>query len=737
MKIMNCLPALGMVLLPYCLYAQQPAAKKDTTAPIITRQLKDVTVTGRKPLVETRLDRTIVNVDAMISNAGTSALDVLEKAPGVLVDQDGNISLLGKPGVTIYIDDKPTYLSGNELAAYLRSLPSGSLEAIELMSVPPARYDAAGSAGVINIRTKKMKMKGFNGNLSTSYMQGAYPKSFNNLNLNFRNNSFNYFLSLGYNYNRNFSDLLIERSYTNEDGSPRSGFSQRSFIRRKDMSPSLKMGMDYYMDKFTTIGIMLNGVYRNATGWVDNNSFLYNPSHQLDSLVTADNEDERILDREAVNLNFRRQYGNTGRELAIDLDYIHHGSKTTQLFKNASYYADSALKSRDDLHGSIPSGINIYSAKADYTHPIAKNTKLEGGLKTSYISTDNKADYAVTIDGVTSPDYDKTNHFIYHENINAAYINFRREMSRIAVQAGLRLENTVMKGEQLGNLMKEDSSFRRNYTNLFPTFYFSYKTDSVATHQFVLSYSKRIERPGFNNLNPFISPLDKFMYYVGNPFLQPVITHSVDLSWTYRNMITTKANYSHYNGEIGETIEARGDRFFSRPANVGVSDYLSLSVNADLEPVKWFNLHWFAIAEYCRFKADLYGNNLDVDGLNYVSNITAQFHLAKGWNFELVGLYRSDITALQFVLGNYWSAGGAIEKKVLDKKGSLKLSVNDLFYTRLNYGDINFLTNAKGNYRNQADTRVVGLSFTYNFGKTYEKRDRSVGGADAEQQRIK
>lgn len=736
MKITNCLPAIGMVLITYCSYAQQAPVSankpKDTTI-----QLKDITITGRKPLVETRLDRTIVNVDALISNAGTSALDVLEKSPGVLVDQDGNISLLGKSGVTIFIDDKPTYLSGNDLAAYLRSLPSGSLEAIELMPVPPARYDAAGNAGVINIRTKKLKRKGFNGNLSTAYNQGIYPRTYNNLNLNIRNDAFNYFLTAGYNYTGNFSDLLIERSYFNDDHSLRSGFSQYSFIRRQEKAPSLKMGMDYYMDKYTTIGIVLQGITRRAKIQVDNNSFLYNPSHKLDSLVTADNEDRRALDRGAVNFNYRHQYGTTGRELAVDLDYIRNSSEATQLFKNASFYADSTLKSRDDLHGRIPSAINIYSAKADYTYPLSIAAKIEGGVKTSYISTDNKAQYEITIDGITTPDYDKTNHFIYHENINAAYLNYRNEKGKVSVQAGLRLENTVMKGEQLGNAVKEDSAFKRNYTNLFPTLYLSYKTDSAATHQFVLSYSKRIERPGFNDLNPFISPLDKFMYYVGNPFIQPVISHSLDLSWIYRNLLTGKVNYSHYKGEIGETIEVRGDRFYSRPANVGKSDYLSFSMNADPQLAKWLFIHWFGIAEYCRFNAELYGNRLRVDGMNYVTNITIQCKLPKGWNAELTGMYRSDITTQQFVLGDYWAMGCALEKKILKTKGSLKLTINDLFYSRLNYGDINFLTNARGNYRNKGDSRVAGLSFTYSFGKSYEKRDRRVGGADAEQQRIR
>jgi outer membrane receptor protein involved in Fe transport len=188
-------------------------------------QLNAVTVTARKPFLERKIDRTIMNVDALISNAGVSALEVLDKAPGILVDQDGNISMNGKSGVVIFIDDKPTYLSGADLASYLKSLPSGTLDVIEIMTNPPAKYDAAGNAGVINIKTKKLKQKGFHGNIAPGYMQGAYPKSFNSLNLNFRNNAFNYFANIGYNYSENFSDLLIQRRYVNDDGTPHSLFS--------------------------------------------------------------------------------------------------------------------------------------------------------------------------------------------------------------------------------------------------------------------------------------------------------------------------------------------------------------------------------------------------------------------------------------------------------------------------------------------------------------------------------
>lgn len=732
--------AVGFV--PYISDSIVVAESESKKLPLITLsvadagQLNAVTVTARKPFVERKIDRTVVNVDALISNAGTNALEVLDKAPGILVDQDGNVSMNGKSGVVIFIDDKPTYLNGADLASYLKSLPSGTLETIEIMTNPPAKYDAAGNAGVINIRTKKLKQKGFNGSFSPGYMQGRYPKSFNSLNVNFRNNAFNYFANIGYNYSENFSDLLIQRRYVNDDGTPHSLFSQNTWIKRKDRSGSLRMGVDYTMDKANSIGLVLNGTTRKGTSTIDNNSYLYNGVGELDSLITADNMDKGIFSRGSVGLNYRHKYKQTGRELGIDLDYIYNESDANQLYKNASYLADNTLKGKDDLSGKLPSYINIYSFKADYTHPFTNGFKAEAGIKGSLIETNNIAEYYVTVENVTNPDYDKTNHFTYRENINAAYLNFSREWKRFGVQFGLRGENTIMRGYQLGNLLKPDSAFKRDYINLFPTVYLSYKLDSAAKNQFIFSYGKRIQRPNFGNLNPFIRPLDKFTFYVGNPFLQPMLAHTIDISHIYDNKITTKLSYSYYNGEIGETIELQGHQYYSRPANIGKSHYFSLSVNATIEPAPWVTINWFGIAEYTRFKAKLYTTVLDTSKINYVTNFNSQFRLGKGWTAELLGLYRADLLTAQFVLGDFWTLSGAIQKKILKGKGSIKLTIQDMFYTRLNYGTINNLQNAKGNYRNQGDTRVLGINFTWNFGKTFETRKRSNGSAEQETQRI-
>jgi hypothetical protein len=474
--------------------AEQPVSSLPVIilSPATAGNLGGVTVTTKKPLVERKIDRTIINVDAFISNAGANAFEVLEKSPGVQVDNNENIGLNGKASVLIFIDDKPTYLSGAELANYLKSLPASSIDRIELMTNPPAKYDAAGNAGIINIRTKKTKIKGFNGSISASYAQGAYPKTNNSVNFNYRNNRINLFGTTSYSEAEYFTDLFIERRIKNNDESLKSIFAQNSFIRRWNRSNALKLGLDYYISEKSTIGIVLNGMLNPSWDKTFNTSKLSNANGVTDSTITADNQTHSRFRNGSVNINFRRQIDSTGRELTMDADYIRYSFDANQFNRNTVYQPNNTISSADDLLGNLPSGISIYSYKLDYVHPLRNNAKFEAGIKTSITKTDNIAEYDRTVNNVTTPDYNITNHFRYNENINAAYLNFNREFKRFSFQTGLRLENTVSKGHQLGNVVKPDSAFKRPYTNLFPTVFVSYKLDSNAGNQITFSYGKRI-----------------------------------------------------------------------------------------------------------------------------------------------------------------------------------------------------------------------------------------------------
>jgi len=701
-----------------------------------SKNLKEVNITSQKAFVEQKIDRTVVNVDALISNAGTSAMDVLSKSPGVDVDQNGIITLKGKSGVTIFIDGKPSYLSGADLEAYLRSIPSSSLDQLEIMTNPPAKYDAAGNGGVINIKTKKGTVRGFNGGLNLSLNQGKMSRSLNSVNLNFRNNKFNYFANLSYNLNNGFTDLDINRTYKNTDGSVASFFDQNSYIKRHGNTYNAKAGVDYYQSDKTTWGIVFTGMYRVSTQTNNNTSNLLNSSRQLDSIITANNIDKIDFKNKAVNLNYRHEFAEKGHEITADADYLGYRNRTDQVYNNFSFFPDKSLKSQDILTGRLPSNIDIYAVKTDYSLPLKNEWKFAAGLKSSYTKTDNTADYAYTLDGLTKPDYDKSNHFLYKENINAAYVNLNKEFKRLSVQAGLRMENTVSTGHQLGNLLKPDSSFKRNYTGLFPTLYLLYKLDTAGNHKIGLNYGRRIDRPYYQDLNPFVSPLDKFTYYVGNPFLKPSYTQSIELSHSYKNKYITTVSYSNSKDDVNETIEILNGTYFSRPANIGKKVTKSISFNGTFDPFSWLNINLYTELTNIANKSAFYTGELNTNGTFCYLSGNLKFAMGNGWDTQLDGSYRSKLYDAQFVLGSLWSANTAVQKK-LSKSTSLKLSINDIFRSKVYKGVINNLAQTEANWVNRGDTRTAVLTFSYRFGKTFSTQAKHDDSGEELRSRVK
>lgn len=722
-----------------CLLFSNILQAQDTTA----TKLKDstlatVTVTSQRKPIERKVDRTIVNVDAFISNTGSNALEVLEKSPGVQVDNNDVISLKGKQGVMIYIDDKPTYLSGADLANYLKSLPASMLDKIEIMTTPPAKYDAAGNAGVINIKTKKSKVQGFNGNLNISFRQGVYGDSRNTFNFNYRKNKFNFFSNMVYSEGQSFNDLTIKRKYNAPDGSPLSSFDQNSYIKRWYKSYTMKIGADYFINKKSTLGIMFTGLHRPSIEKRKNLGTFYNASGITDSVITANNSEREKFTNGGVNINYRYQLDSTGKELSMNADYIRYKMSNDQLYKNASFDANHNPKTADILTGLLPSSINIYSYKIDYVHPFSKSLKMETGLKTSYIKTDNDAQYFTTIDNNTSPDYDKTNHFIYDENINAAYINFSKELKRFSLQAALRTEHTVSKGYQAGNLLKPDSSFKRSYINVFPTVFALYKLDSTGNNSVSFSYSRRIGRPYYTDLNPFISPLDKFTYYAGNPFLNPQFTHHFEIAHNYRNIINTSVFYDLVKDEMSEMIELSGNTFISRTGNIGKKDVAGLSVDATVKIKKWWTILPYAEYIYVHTRSKVYTEIVNTKGGFGVMSITSQFKFNKGWSAELFGRYRSEILDGQFRVSAAGQVNASVQKKIMKDKASIKLNMVDIFYTRINQGYISSLKGGEGYYRNPNDSRALIMAFTYNFSKGAKANNsRSNTGAENETNRVK
>ncbi|WP_317046645.1 outer membrane beta-barrel protein [Mucilaginibacter gotjawali] len=700
------------------------------------KTLNEVAVTAKKSFIQQKIDRTVVNVGALISNTGTNALEVLQKTPGVQVDADGNITFKGKSGVMVMIDDKPTYLSAANLATYLRSLPASSLDQIELMDNPPAKYDAAGNAGVINIKTKKNTIKGFHAVLGGNYAQGFYGRNSENANLNYRTGKVNLFANLAYDEEHTWRRLEIDRDYLDANGNRTSSLKDISYFRPTNYNTNIKAGIDFYASPKTTWGIVYTGDISRDHDNSPVYSLLYGQNGGLDSTITTLNTSRNKFGSNGINLNYTHKFDSLGRELTFDLDYIRDISGGNQLFVNNSYLPDGTLTNSTTLNDDLPSTINIYSAKADYAHPLKGKAKLEAGIKSSYVNTDNAANYFNVVNGVNTIDYSKTNRFLYKENINAAYVNFNKNFGRFAIQTGLRVENTNGDGHQLGNAQRADSSFVNHYTDLFPTAYFSYNLDTAGHNVLVASYGRRVGRPNYGSLNPFTFFVDEFTQFSGNPFLKPQFTDNYKLAYSFRSLFTIALAYNYTADVQGETIHRNGDVFISTQGNIGQQKTLDLSVNTNFQPTKWWSVNLYAEVYKNTYQGAFYTGYLNQSQVTVSGNGNNQFTLSPTWSAELSGFFDTGGTYGQFVTLPKGMLNAAIQKKIWNNKATIKLTMQNILQSFSPSGTITNIADARASFHNTLDTQVARLAFTYSFGKSANTpQKRETGGADSEQSR--
>lgn len=700
----------------------------------LDKTLDNVSVVTKKAFIERKLDKTIINVEASITSAGSTAMEVLEKSPGVSVDKDGKISLKGKQGVIILIDGKQTYMGSQDLANYLQSMPAANLDQIELMPNPSAKYDASGNSGVINIKTKRNKQKGFNGSVKNTLAVGRYLRSFNTLNLNYKNGKFNVFSTFGVNQRKSFQELVINRKYYGAASNLNAIFDQTATFKRSNNNNNAKLGVDFYASKKTTIGVLFTGSTSPSAQDGTNISYLKNADAVTNSILSSNSTDKEKWKNTSLNLNLRHTFDSTGKELTVDVDALQYKSLHDQNFQSENYTPSWVKQSSEKLTSTLPAIINVYSAKIDYVHPFKSGLKMESGIKTSFVNTDNVADYFNIINAATVVDNEKTNRFKYKENINAAYLNFTKEFKKWSLQTGLRLENTNYNGNQFGNPVKPDSAFNKSYTGLFPTMFAGYKLNNK--NQFGFSYGRRISRPDYESLNPFIFFIDKYTYEAGNPFLKPMYANVFELSHTYNKFLTSNLNYTHSKDMFNEYFEQSGYATIVKQNNYGSIDDISLSLNAELKPTKWWTILPYAEFNYNKVNSQLYGFMLNTSGTGFSSNINNQFTFKKGWSAELSGFYRSKMKRGQFEIGSMKQISTGISKQILKKKGSLKLNVADIFNSGKQKGIVN-IQNTVAAFTQTRDSRNVGITFNYRFGKPLKIQQRKSGGAGDEQSRIK
>lgn len=701
-------------------------------------EVTEVVVTSRKPFIQRLADRLVVNVENSIVSAGSSAMDVLERSPGVSIDQNDLISLRGKSGVTIMIDGKPTPLTGADLANYLRGLPSNAIERIDLITNPSARYEAAGNSGIIDIRMKKDQRLGTNGTLTTGYGQGVYPKANAGGTFNYRDKKVNLFGNYNYAYRMNLNHLILDRNfYTN--GTYSGGDLKDNYAKRPSNFHAFRGGADFFLSKKDILGFVVtynNGLSESNTA---NNSTVLDASHQPASTFQTNAFSNGDNKNTIANLNYKHSFSTPGKELTIDVDY--GDFKSSSLSTTATRYykvGGGALQPDYILNGDQTGKLSLKTAKIDFANPLPKGVRIETGAKTSYVSSDNDARFFDMSSGSPVDDVNKTNRFFYEEYNNAAYINFAKELKNFNFQVGLRAEHTILKTHQV----KGNTYFDSSYLKLFPSAFFNYK---IKDDQILgLSVSRRIDRPGYSQLNPFLFLIDVTTYGTGNPRLLPQFTWSYELNYTIKNINVT-LGYSHTTQNQNIAVARFKDVFPNLPSadnvtvqipiNLASSDYYGITVAAPVRINKRWNMINNANLYFNQFNGSLGGTNLNRGRPAFDYRMNNTFILGKGWTAEFNGNVSTGGQDGFMVFDPRWGIAAGVQKQVLQNRGTLRFNITDIFWTDLPKAVITY-NNYIEKWNAYRESRVANISFTYRFGKnTVQAARKRTTASEEERQR--
>lgn len=724
---------------PFTIDAANPEIQVKTLTMVEeAKSLNEVKVVAKKPFIEQEIDRTVVNVENSIVASGNTALEVLEKAPGVTIDrQNDNIQLKGKSGVIVMIDGKQTYLSGQEVANLLKNTPSDNIEKIEIITNPSSKYDAAGNVGIINIRMKKNKNFGTNGTAIAGVGYGRYEKANASLNLNHRVGKINAFGNYSYFHNRRFQENELHRII------PYNGtvtyFDQASHRPNRFDGHTFRTGVDYFLNKKSTIGVLATGFindWRQPNGI--NDAVIRNEQGQITLKPTTDVSVKNKWSNVTGNVNYKYDFDGKGRELTADLDYSRfNGDSYNSLnttYRNAN---DSIAQPAALVRNDMPSAIDIWAFKSDYVHPLKKGAKLEAGVKGSSVKSDNNLIYEDFVDGRWVVNPGQSNRFKYTENISAAYVNFSGKLDKkTSIQAGLRLEHTFSRG----NSVTMNKVVDRDYTNLFPTLFVSRQLDT--NNVLNLSFSRRIDRPNYQNLNPFRFYLDPYTYQQGNPYLKPQFTNSVQLTHVYKGKFSTSLGYSRTIDVIVQEVPGQipeQNITYVTTDNLATQDNISLTMSFPVTVTKWWNMQNNVNIFYNKYVSPYLGAEYNVDFTAFNVYTSQNFVLPKGFTAEVFGWYNSKSIYGFYTTQPQGAFGLGVQKTLMNKKATLKLNVNDPFWLNqfrgyANYQDINFRIRARW------ESRIARLTFTYRFGNqnvkaarqrstsTESERNRAGGG---------
>lgn len=691
--------------------------------------LQEATITARLPTIERQIDKMVVNVEGSTLAAGSNALELLQRSPGVVITPQGSVLLEGKSGVMILVDGKPTQLSGDQLLAFLQSMPGESVSKIELITRPSSKYDAEGVGGIINIRLKKNQSLGLNGAFSAGNTQGIHARLRTGLNLNYRPGKINVF------GNGNLLQAAQSVGQTIERHTDGKVFEQTNPLIEQFKSQSFKAGADLFASDRHTFGVLVLGnFYQNDSRKEDRTQIRQEGKSMIDSslqsLIIAPMQNNRL----AYNCNYR--FADTlGNEITFDADRIIFRSAGTNRLENEYMDMENMLRSSDALYSAFGSDIQIWSLKTDYVKNRKNGWKIETGAKVNWTNTGNDIQTVREVNGSSYPDAGRTNRFDYRENIAAAYTNVGRQAQRWNWQLGLRAEHTDVHGQSTDRYDQVLNNPDTSYLGLFPTAYLLYQLQPK--HQLGLAYNRRLSRPAYQDMNPFVWQTDPYTSERGNPYLRPAYTNSIELTYTYKYAASATIGYNRTTDVVKTVALQDGDQVYSQARNLQLQDNISLNINLPLPIKSWWEGYLWLGMWHNQFKSTLAEDQLNAGSFGGGCYLSQNFTLPRGYGLEASFWAQFPTRDGFFSNRGIASASVGAKKSFWKEKATVKLVINDVFGTQRWTEYIDF-GSVRGTIRNTWESQNVALSFTWNFGnQNLKTRNRDSGGAQDSDGRIK
>lgn len=685
--------------------------------------LQEVSVESMRPTIIAEADKMVVSVEGTAMAAGSTAFDVLERSPGVWIDQDGNIQLNGQAGVRVMIDGRLTYLSAKELQNALEGMSAENIKNIELINNPSAKYDAEGTSGIININLKKNTLGGLNGSVHGGYQYNGLTGYSGGANINYKQGKWSSFANIDVAQRARFRDARFFREFNTAESS--TTFDQEAREVVKNFTPSLRLGTEFDISSDHSLGAMVNFTNNKGSHDFRTDSYLRNGNAAEDLFIDANNMIESKFKNLTMNLHYMGKIDTLGSTLSADLDFVRIEDQANASFLNRfDSLAQGATDYQTRLTSENPSGYNIYSAKLDYTRVLPYNRKIEMGAKSSRVVSDNLLNFYIHQDATKVPDASRSNHFVYEENIYAGYLNFSTPLGKkINVQAGIRAEQTVAEGRSI----TANKVTPREYLNLFPSLFV--QQNVTDNYQLNYNYSRRINRPHYEMLNPFIFFLDPYTYAQGNPYLRPQYSHSFGITQTFKqsyNLVLEYAKTTDFISEVPLLNDETKITIFDR-RNVDDAHNASATVMAPVKIMRKWNSNNNATFAYQRYTTVLDEELLLNDAFFYMAQSNHTIMLPADFRFEVNAAYQGPLASGLYKIKGQWWVDSGVKKSFMNDKLDVSMNVTDIFKTRWVRGTANVGDDING-FNQYFSARGFRLSLRYRFskGEEFEMKKRNT-----------